>query len=100
MTMLDKLTIQNFQDHLNEEVKVLAGAQTFDFELVEAAEMTSAAVGASGRGPFSVIFRGPEEPILPQAIYRVSHKKLGELDLFLVPLGPDREGVRYEAVFT
>lgn len=98
--MLDKLTIQNFQDHVNEEVKVLAGAQTYDFELVEASEMPTASLGESSRGPFSVIFRGPQEPILPQAIYRVSHKKLGELDLFLVPLGPDREGVRYEAVFT
>ncbi|MDY7092534.1 MAG: hypothetical protein SX243_06115 [Acidobacteriota bacterium] len=98
--MLDKLTIQNFQDHVNEEVKVLAGAQTYDFEVVEASEMATASLGESARGPFSVIFRGPQEPILPQAIYRVTHKDLGDLDLFLVPLGPDREGVRYEAVFT
>lgn len=97
--MLDKLKLKDFQAHLNEGVRVLAGASTLDFELVEASEMPSSQVTA-GRRPFSVIFRGPKEPILPQSIYRVSHDQLGELDLFLVPLGPGREGVRYEAVFT
>jgi len=25
---------------------------------------------------------------------------MGDLDLFLVPIGPDGEGMRYEAIFT
>ncbi|MFN7117495.1 MAG: DUF6916 family protein [Saprospiraceae bacterium] len=28
------------------------------------------------------------------------HPNIGELYIFLVPLGPDAEGMRYEAVFT
>jgi len=48
---------------------------------------------------FSLLFRGPISPFFPQAIYRLHHEKLGTMDLFLVPMGPDRDGMRYEAVF-
>jgi hypothetical protein len=47
---------------------------------------------------FSLIFHGPPEPWYPQGIMRLSHAELGEDDLFLVPLGPDELGMRYEAV--
>lgn len=52
-----------------------------------------------GREPFSILFRGPVAPILPQRTYAVDHDALGRFDLFLVPLGPDDAGARYEAVF-
>ena len=35
-------------------------------------------------------------PPLPQQIYRVEHEKLGELEIFLVPIAVDQ----YQAVFT
>ena len=50
--------------------------------------------------PFSLIFLGPPNPILPQATYRLTHDQLGELDIFIVPVGPDPQGrIQYEAVF-
>jgi hypothetical protein len=53
------------------------------------------------------VFRGPLEPILPQGIYRLEHEHLGALELFIVPIGPNKnansaEGptaMLYEAVF-
>jgi hypothetical protein len=48
---------------------------------------------------FTLTFSGPLAPLLSQRSYRVSHEKLGTLDLFLVPLGPDGKGMQYEAVF-
>jgi hypothetical protein len=48
---------------------------------------------------FSLLFRGPMAPVLPQRIYRLDHNSLGRLEIFLVPLGPDGEGMQYEAVF-
>jgi hypothetical protein len=68
-------------------------------------QLTSAdAVGdappGGGRAPFSLMFSGPAEPIVRQGIYRLSHPELGTLDLFLVPLAPDGDGARYQAVFT
>ncbi len=51
------------------------------------------------RAPFSLVFRGgPEEP-LPQQTYPLQHAELGRVDIFLVPIGPGKEGMGYEAVF-
>jgi hypothetical protein len=55
---------------------------------------------AQRRLPFSLLFRGPREIVLPQRIYPLSHTILGTFGLFLVPIGPDAEGMRYEAIFT
>jgi hypothetical protein len=58
------------------------------------------------RAPFSLMFRGPLTSVLPQAIYPLNHDKLGTLELFLVPVGPEEaaepqqaSAMRYEAVF-
>lgn len=52
------------------------------------------------RVPFSLMFSGPATPIMPQGIHRLVHDELGTLELFLVPLAPDGDGARYQAVFT
>lgn len=57
------------------------------------------AAAQSGRQPFSLLFRGPPTPVLPQRIYRLAHHQLPALDLFLVPVAADSSGVRYEAIF-
>jgi hypothetical protein len=38
--------------------------------------------------------------LVGQQTFRLSHPELGEFDLFLVPLGPGPEGMRYEAVIS
>ena len=53
-----------------------------------------------GRDPFSLLFRGPAEPLLPQSIQRLEHAELGVLEIFIVPLAPDAGGARYEAIFS
>jgi hypothetical protein len=52
-----------------------------------------------GRPPFSLEFVEAGGALVPQQIYRMRHAELGEIDLFLVPRGPDARGMRYEAVF-
>ncbi|HWF81789.1 MAG TPA: hypothetical protein VN695_14505 [Streptosporangiaceae bacterium] len=78
---------------------------TFQLEL---ADVTQAGAGRSDsfRQPFTLLFHGPIEPVLPQGIYRLEHHKLGVLELFIVPVGPDESpapgesaAMRYEAVF-
>jgi hypothetical protein len=51
------------------------------------------------RAPFTLVFTGPAEPVLTQGIRRLEHGSLGAFELFLVPIGRDEGGVRYEAVF-
>jgi hypothetical protein len=67
------------------------------------AEATSLAVsGANNKGPrrepFSLLFKGPK-PVLPQRTWALENETLGRLEIFLVPIGADADGVRYEAIF-
>jgi len=52
-----------------------------------------------GRAPFSTVFHGPPEPILPQRIYPFQNDTLGEFEMFIVPIGPEGSAMQYEAVF-
>ena len=51
--------------------------------------------------PFAAVFLGPGAPVLRQRIYRIEHDRMGTLEFFLVPIGPDPKagGMLYEAVF-
>ena len=55
--------------------------------------------GTSDREPFSLMFEGPRSAFLPQGMRRLVHEGLGEMDLFLVPVGETDTAYRYEAVF-
>jgi hypothetical protein len=48
---------------------------------------------------FSAFFDGPITPRLVQSVYHLTHEKMGEFDLFLVPIAKIDESFRYEAVF-
>jgi len=96
--MLEKFTVATFAPHLGTRFQVQQDGLPIALELFEATPY--AEQPASGRVPFSVMFRGPNQPVLPQRIYTLAHATLGEFALFLVPIGPDDQGMRYEAVFT
>ena len=97
--MLDKLTSADFSPHLNQTFRIRAGELTLEVELISVEER-GAAHSPNARKPFSIIFRGPLEPILPQMIYKIKHGEIGALDLFIVPIGPDEHGMCYQAVFS
>lgn len=49
---------------------------------------------------FSLIFKGPKEPVLPQMTYKMKHSKLGEFMLFLVPIAYGKQdGTYYQSIF-
>jgi hypothetical protein len=60
---------------------------------------TPAGEQPGGRAPFGLIFGGPPQPLLAQAIYRLTHAELGALEIFVVPLGQDEAGTTYQAIF-
>lgn len=45
---------------------------------------------------YAMLFVGPLDPLLPQGMYRFRHEQLGELSLFMVPVGRDSSGSQYE----
>jgi hypothetical protein len=93
---LASLTAEDFRAHLGTRFAVPAGS--FECELIEVNDLGAAGAGRL-RAPFSLVFRGPLDQYLQQGVQRLEHIALGPLDLFLVPIGPDKAGMRYEAVF-
>jgi hypothetical protein len=93
------LDLEDFARHRHERFRVALENAEVDVELIEASDLGPAAVVARRRRTFSLVFRGPREPVLPQRIHGLKHAALGELEIFLVPIGPDRVGMRYEAIF-
>ena len=64
------------------------------------AEPLNPAIGPPGvRPPFSLIFLAKDPRVLPQRLYRMQHDALGEVSIFLVPVGKDTAGVNYQALF-
>lgn len=56
---------------------------------------------SQGRVAFSVFWLGaPGAGLLPQATRTLHHPDLGDLELFLVPVGQHDGRVRYQAVFS
>jgi hypothetical protein len=98
--LMDALSLADFIPYLNQPFHIrLTSEDTYSLELVEAAELGDA-TGPSFRKPFSLIFRNPDKTnYLPQRIYCLEHEKMGSLDLFIVPLGPDASGMRYQVIF-
>ena len=99
--MLAKLTSADFVPYLNQPFIVyLQGSAPYALELISVTELGEAN-NSGGRRSFSLIFSNPrKDAYLSQQIYRLEHEKMGSLELFLVPLGPDQAGMKYEAIFS
>ncbi len=95
--MLDKLTAEDFGPYVGQCFALGEEAQSASLELINVTR--SRVIASQSRPGFSLVFRGAPEPMLPQGTHPVVHPKLGVLGIFLVPIGPDVQGMRYEAVF-
>lgn len=97
----DLLEVDFFAARVGETFTIaLEERDDYRLELVEA---LATGGDSDARQPFSVLFRARDELLLPQAIYRLEHQGLDPIDLFLVPLGPEKgdDGVLlYEAAFS
>lgn len=101
--MLDKLTDADFSAHLKEKFHIRYQPETtLEVELIEVTSIGSVDEPTpAARRQFSVVFRSSQRnSYLPQHVYMVEHNQMGKLELFLVPIGPDEVGMRYEAIFT
>ncbi|HSY51572.1 MAG TPA: hypothetical protein VLC46_22410 [Thermoanaerobaculia bacterium] len=97
--MLDTLTIESFEPHVGTSFWLHESGHNVELRLTRAARVMASEAARLKRTAFSLYFLGPL--LLPQQIYRLTHDAFPEpLDLFLVPIGPDASGFKYEAVFT
>jgi hypothetical protein len=94
--MLDQLTKGMFAEQVHTKFRVrLPDGPPLELELYEITEGRS----TPAQEQFSLLFHGPKDLNLGQGTFELEHNRLGAFPLFLVPIGPDREGMRYEVVF-
>lgn len=97
--MLDTLIVAHWRECLGQEFRVCLGQETvIDLKLTAVTPL--GAESGYRRQSYSLLFAGPLAPLLPQATYPLQNESLGELGIFLVPLGPQGQNMRYEAIFT
>ena len=98
---LAEMSFATFAGLLHSRFRVQASETTsVEVELIEATPHESAGEAAQADvRNFSLVFVGPSNQFLPQQTYGFAHDKLGTFDLFIVPVGKDRKGFQYEAIF-
>ena len=110
--ILRTLAPRDFDPLLATELKVRAEPGATEFTTLELAEVKSLPAEylpprdgpiaySPGRSTaFSLLFRGEASAHLAQQTYWVDHPILGEIPLFLVPVGQDPKGTYYESVLS
>ena len=94
--MPEKLSKAFFAGALHTHFHLLTDTgEAVDVELIELKD----GYPSPGLEQFSLKFQGPGEFILPQKTYRMEHERSGAFDLFIVPIGRDKDKSYYEAVF-
>ena len=73
----------------------IADSESVDLELVEVSELKERPHQVS----FAILFLTPNSSLVDQGLYELNHERLGEMQIFLVPIGMDGERMKLEAVF-
>jgi len=94
--MLENLTAATFSEILNTKFRLqLSESDLLELELFNVEDLRS----SPRQERFSILFRGPLDPAIWQGMYKMEHDQLGTLDLFIVPIAKEEDGMVYEAVF-
>jgi len=99
--MSDKLlTFEDFSDKVGQVFAInFADAPTVELKLTEAELLKTRQLPPNGRPSFSLIFAGETEQMLPQRLYWLENDQMGQVELFLVPVGKTPNGFEYQALF-
>ena len=85
-----------FAEHIESRFEVTGSeAPAIELELVEVSELRERPHQLS----FSLVFLGPKSSVVDQGLYDLRHESLGDMQLFLVPIGITEDRIRLEAVF-
>lgn len=96
--MAVRLKYTDFVPHLNSKFTIHADSEQIDSILINV-DLKNAQGDDNNEMSFSIIFQTPKDTSLLQRVYTVEHENMGELDIFLVPIGANVDGLQYEAVF-
>jgi hypothetical protein len=100
---LEQLGFESFAGLVKTKFRVWTGlGVALELELAAVIPSPTAVPGGTDGLPyeqFTLYFLGPADRLLPQRIYWFEAAPLGRFEMFLVPVGHDPTGFRYEAVF-
>lgn len=100
---LDELTADHFKDCKGHEFRLEVGGQPISLTLDQVSSLKGD-TSREDKSPFSLVFKGPADAYFAQQTMALYNETLGNLHLFLVPLGPDPDDekklIQYEAIFT
>ena len=100
---MPRLTYKDFEASINQPFQIHFGAdQLLTVTLTEFRLWGQPAPDEKPDAyqPFTIVFQSDITQYLPQATYRIANERIGDHDIFIVPLGPNKLGVQYEAVFS
>ncbi len=94
------LVFEDFADKIGQTFTIgFSDAPAVVLSLAEAEPLRTRQSPVKGRLPYSLIFVGHSEQMLPQRLYWLEHATLGQIELFLVPVGKDARGFHYQSLF-
>ena len=94
--MIERLEHADFAKHLNSKFRIrVSESETVESELTQVSELLL----SPRQERFSLVFRTSNDFFLGQGQRPLEHDVMGQIELFLVPIGRDEAGTYYEAVF-
>lgn len=96
---MDILQREAFAPRAHETFELSLGESSLTLTLTELKALPTPPAPGLTRQPFALTFRSASAIVLPQRLYRLVNATMGPLDVFLVPVGRDPQGVIYQAVF-
>lgn len=90
------LSLEDFIGSIGQPYLIGPDDAPFALTLEDAAPLAGSPRAGGG---FRLEFRGPGEPILPQATYSLRRGEEG-FDIFIVAIGGNERGMLYEAIFS
>ena len=89
------LAKSEFEELVDQTFKVTSGDLSTELKL---AQVQTPSHIPKGFESYTLVFTGPKEPMLEQAIYRFENDNFEAADLFIVPVAGDDDGYDYELV--
>jgi hypothetical protein len=88
-----------FAGRLNEAFQVSLGTSSVEMTLIQATKAPPRDIEGLRKEPFALLFKCASLVVLPQKIYPFANSAFGKLDIFIVPVARDRDGIVYQAIF-
>lgn len=97
--MPEALEHTHFEGHTGETFRLEGGGNAAALVLHEV-ELGDFGVKLEGlRKPFTLIFRGPREPVLPEGMYALAHEAFEGVTIYVSPIVTFGDHQDYQSVF-